>query len=283
MTPAPHIPDFALFGETESFPDLVHCEAFSARAPIHNWRISAHRHGHMAQLFIVDDGRIDAVIDGESATVQPQDFLYIPAQMVHQFTFKPNSTGLVISFPSATFDHVAGADELLRTRLAQWQAARLPKPARDVAQILVASSAMAGPFRAKRIFGLGQALLVFIAESAGYGDPTHTKQHPILARLDALISEQAAISMSPAHAADTLAVSTGHLSRLCRAATGRGAGAYIERKRMQEACRMLAFTQTPVSEIGFQLGYSDPSYFSKRFRHVVQTSPSEYRARFVNA
>ena len=80
--------------------------------------------------------------------------------------------------------------------------------------------------------------------------------------------------------ADALALSTGHLSRLCRQASGRGAAAYIEHHLMEEACRLLAFTALPVSDIGYRLGYADPSYFSKRFRIVRQQAPTEYRAQF---
>lgn len=43
------------------------------------------------------------------------------------------------------------------------------------------------------------------------------------------------------------------------------------------ACRMLVETNRPVCEIASVLGFSDPYYFSRKFRHVVGLKPTEYR------
>jgi AraC family transcriptional activator of pobA len=282
MKQDPDIPDFALFGETGVFPDLVHCEEFSARAPVHNWRISAHRHAHMAQLFVVESGRIEAQIEGEKTDVNPLEFLYIPPNMVHQFTFEPESTGLVVSITNAIFETQPIGNDTMTATLANWRVGRLPDYAHSLVNLIVTAWAKDGPFRAQRVMGLTQALLGFVAEAADDAAYPGRQSHPILLRLDALVAERRVANWSPADFAKALSVSTGHLSRICRAATGRGASAYIERKRIQAACRMLAFTQFPISEIGYQLGYGDPSYFSKRFRLVAQSSPTEYRARFAS-
>ena len=56
-----------------------------------------------------------------------------------------------------------------------------------------------------------------------------------------------------------------------------GAKAYIEQAVMGEASRLLAFTRLPMSEIGYRLGFDDPSHFSKRFRAARGLAPSAYR------
>ena len=48
---------------------------------------------------------------------------------------------------------------------------------------------------------------------------------------------------------------------------------------MEEACRLLAFTALPVSQVGYRLGYGDPSYFTRRFTRLQGQTPSAYRAR----
>jgi len=98
-------------------------------------------------------------------------------------------------------------------------------------------------------------------------------------KLDTLISQHMVDGWSAPDFAAALSLSTGHLSRLCRQATGLGAAAYIDRKRMVEACRLLAFTQLPISEIGYRVGYGDPSYLTKRFTRAQGLAPSAYRAR----
>ena len=55
--------------------------------------------------------------------------------------------------------------------------------------------------------------------------------------------------------------------------------AFLETAAMTEACRLIAFTRLPVAEVGYRLGYTDPPYFSRRFRARMGESPSAYRAR----
>jgi len=47
--------------------------------------------------------------------------------------------------------------------------------------------------------------------------------------------------------------------------------------KMQEACKLLKSTDLGVNEIAFQLGYSDPYYFSRAFKKTLGISPSAYR------
>ena len=47
--------------------------------------------------------------------------------------------------------------------------------------------------------------------------------------------------------------------------------------RMRHACILLDETNMTVREIAFAVGYRDSLYFSKVFRRIMKTSPSEYR------
>lgn len=53
---------------------------------------------------------------------------------------------------------------------------------------------------------------------------------------------------------------------------------YIRQKRIYHAARLLSGTDLPITEIAFVCGFSNPSYFSKQFRSLMDTTPSEYRA-----
>lgn len=268
------IPQYALFGETEHFPDVVHCEHFSARAPIHGWRISAHRHAHLAQVFLVNSGQIKASVDGQTLVLEAGHFLFVPANTVHKFIFQPDTEGSVISVPVSIIPAVPE----LRTGLSQIITGPTQVDLSGLADLLATALTGATPFRIQRAVGLVHSLLGLIAE-------TTTRDHsrsPRLLDLDQLIARNMSQGWGASDYAAALAISPGHLSRLCRTATGKGSAAYIERAVMEEACRLLAFSQLPVSEIGYRLGFSDPSYFSKRFHRAHATPPSGYRARLVS-
>jgi AraC-like DNA-binding protein len=52
---------------------------------------------------------------------------------------------------------------------------------------------------------------------------------------------------------------------------------YVTHLRIRDACRMLAETDAPVAEIANELGFGDPLYFSRKFRHFTGVTASQYR------
>ena len=268
------IPDFQLLGETAPFPDLAHCEPFAVRAPGYDWRIAPHRHRSMAQLFVVTEGRIDARIEDRAVTLRGGDLLFLPSGPVHAFDFRPGTEGHVLSLPVATLGAVAAVDDLGQALSGTIHG---PAPATLGALVAALSDALqdGGAFRTARVLGLVQTVLASVAAT---GRPAAVAD-PRLAAFDALIARHRSDGWPVADYAAALGLTPGHLSRLCRAATGRGASAYLASALMTEACRLLAFTALPVSEVGYRLGFPDPSHFAKRFRAIRGEAPSAYRAR----
>ena len=54
---------------------------------------------------------------------------------------------------------------------------------------------------------------------------------------------------------------------------------YVESKRLGSACRLLANTLMPVSEIAEIVGFSDSFYFSNLFKRRLKETPTQYRRR----
>lgn len=73
-------------------------------------------------------------------------------------------------------------------------------------------------------------------------------------------------------------LSPSHFSALFTRATGLGAVEYVKRLRSARARELLITTDDTVAEIAQAVGYSDAFYFSRQFRAVNGTSPSQYRA-----
>lgn len=58
---------------------------------------------------------------------------------------------------------------------------------------------------------------------------------------------------------------------------------YITSYRMQEACRMLAKTDTPVTEVAAECGLGASSYFGRQFKKKYGCTPMEYRRRWQDS
>lgn len=52
---------------------------------------------------------------------------------------------------------------------------------------------------------------------------------------------------------------------------------FLQNRRIEEACRLLAETGRSVSEIGESVGYSSTKFFNKVFKQITKCTPREYR------
>ncbi|WP_172329089.1 helix-turn-helix domain-containing protein [Mangrovicoccus sp. HB161399] len=283
MTAQNQIPEFDLFGETGGFPDVVHCEAIRDRAPRYGWSIAPHRHGGMAQVFLIEAGAARVLLDREHRKMAEGQALFVPAQVVHGFEFVDGTAGQVLSFPLPVLKAAAPGQGDLARQLSRPFIVETEPELSGLVGSFVRRFGESGLFRAPMLIALAQAVLVRMAELGGEGGarPATAAERQV-ARFEALIARHMSEGWKLADYASALSVTPGHLGRLCREAAGRGAGAHLDAAVMTEACRLLAFTQLPVADIGFRLGYQDPPYFSRRFRAVTGETPTAYRARFVS-
>lgn len=72
-------------------------------------------------------------------------------------------------------------------------------------------------------------------------------------------------------------VSESTLRRLFKTYMGKSIYAFTKETKILYAAHLLMTTTVSISEIGYQLGYESPSYFTKTFREVFGVSPQEYR------
>ena len=68
-----------------------------------------------------------------------------------------------------------------------------------------------------------------------------------------------------------------YLSSLFSNEVGMSIQEFLQRLRIEEACRLLSCTDLPVAEIAAAVGYQDTRHFSKVFRRYQTISPKEYR------
>ncbi|MBN9888167.1 helix-turn-helix domain-containing protein [Pelagibaca abyssi] len=273
------IPAFNLFGETSAFPDVIHCERVFDRARLHDWKISPHRHHQMAQVFHMEQGTARATLDGHDIKLGNGDFLYVPPQVVHGFTFDRGTEGIVLSLPSPVVQRL-GPDS---PALSAWLGAPHHGILSETAAGLIAQIAhlhdKSGTFRAQRLVALSHALLATLAEDGTQMPAPEQDMTRQMQRLDALISAHLTEGWSAADYAHALHMTQGHLNRIVRRDTGATLTQYLETAMMTEACRHLAFTRLPVAEVGYRLGYADPPYFTRRFRARMGETPTAYRTR----
>ncbi len=77
--------------------------------------------------------------------------------------------------------------------------------------------------------------------------------------------------------AEKLCITAHHLNLITKEVTGKTASEVIRARSILEAKRLLTFSDKTVSEIAFQLNYTDSSYFAKVFRAETHQSPITFK------
>lgn len=98
-----------------------------------------------------------------------------------------------------------------------------------------------------------------------------------IARVIRLIDENISLDLSLDWLAAEAGVSPYHLSRKFRKAMGIGLAEYTTSRRLHAACRLLAETRRPLSEIAYDCGFSSQSRMNSVFRQQMDVTPLEYR------
>ena len=81
--------------------------------------------------------------------------------------------------------------------------------------------------------------------------------------------------------ADALGVSVTHLRNSVKEKTGKSPGFILRQEIVLEAKRLLIHSELTAAEIGYNLGFEDPSYFGRFFKRESGLSPSAFRQRII--
>ncbi|HPG32506.1 MAG: helix-turn-helix domain-containing protein [Lentimicrobiaceae bacterium] len=82
--------------------------------------------------------------------------------------------------------------------------------------------------------------------------------------------------------AEKLNMTARNLNLITRSVFGKSATEIIETRKLREARRLLLTTEKSVSEIGFELGYNEKSYFSRVFRKKTGATPTAFRTQALD-
>ncbi|MFT4937732.1 MAG: AraC-like DNA-binding protein [Paraglaciecola sp.] len=120
-----------------------------------------------------------------------------------------------------------------------------------------------------------------------YGCSRHLEKTSIA--LSGMVALKAPVTFIRAHYMDKICMSQlaeiSHLSisaleRRFKKFLGKTPQTYITQVRLENAKRLLIETTLPISVVGEEVGFSDPSYFSRKFQQLFEELPSEFRQSF---
>ena len=285
---AQHLPTYLLYAEDAGLPpsDVMHAESIAERSSLHSWEIRPHRHEALFQLFHVDSGTAEVLLDGELHTLRGPGAITIMPLAVHGFRWTSDVRGTVFTMLESHIRQLLARDATLRDRLLQTRCARIPAARRrEVGQAVAALSdeyAQHAPWRATAVDAAMARLFVMLGRAL----PAAADKEPAVGargvahvqRLRTLVDERFREQPTLGELAGDIGITTTQLNRVCRAVLGHPALAVLHARICLEAQRELAYTTLSIKHIAYKLGFTDAGYFTRFFERETGATPSAWRA-----
>jgi AraC-like DNA-binding protein len=99
----------------------------------------------------------------------------------------------------------------------------------------------------------------------------------LVSHFQKLVSRHFLLKRKVTDYAGLLTVSANHLNRTVKEVTGKTASESIAEMLVQEAKAVLKYTEASVSEIAYQLNFSEPAAFNRFFKKMTGETPMLYR------
>jgi AraC family transcriptional regulator, transcriptional activator of pobA len=242
-----------------------------------------HRHDH-EELIIVTHGNPTHLVDFTSEILDPPVIVYIAQGKVHSFLPDMETRGWVIRYagefiPQSSFNFYSTFIDNVNYKL---DVDFCSTTMNDLCEIMLRENEQPLPDY-KMISHLLNAVLSKLesATKKQFLDENVTGNSQVITFNNFLqiLEYNYKRPVGVDFYADKLNMSARNLNLISQSVFGKSITDIIETRKLIEARRLLLNSEKSVSEIGFELGYSEKSYFSRVFRKKTGTTPTLFRNR----
>lgn len=247
-------------------------------------KTAPHRHKNYFEIIYFSEGAGTHTVDHLNYEVRPPVIFFVRRDQVHHFdlddSINPDGYVLIVktAFVQACTDpelkHLlasASAMSCLYLNTEPFIGLLFDMIARDCNQTT--------PYPGQQhcLEGLMKALLVRIIAAAQPALPVPTFRTDNYSAFRELLGQAVTPSRQVAYYAGLLNTSPQNLNAVCRKQSGQSASQVIAEFIISEARRLLVYTNSTISEIAFQLNFTDASHFVKYFKRHSGSTPQTYR------
>jgi AraC family transcriptional activator of pobA len=270
--------------------EKLHVSSFEEALRYRQNRHRPHRHDFY-QIFWMRHGAPSFNIDFYHFTLSARALVFVPPGAVHNFGEMNTAEGYILSFEEDFLEAEGFSLDLFaecppldpaqaRTVLAVAESsAELVH--RHCTQMFVESKAKQEGYKTATA-SLLRLLFVEVRRCLSNqpaGSSFH-KYSSLTARFLRLLNARPYRLTTASEVAKLMGVSRSWLNQLVRQETSKNLTDHLQGRLILESKRLLAHSDLNVSEIAYQLGCEDPSYFTRLFRQVEGVSPREFREEY---
>lgn len=241
-------------------------------------KTSPHKHNNYFEIIYLNKGSGSHTIDTKEYEIKPPVVFAIRKEQVHFWDIKSEPEGFVVIIKKYFIDDCL--DKEIKRLISELSShtCLFPKDngAFDIFRILLKEHQERTATKRPIIDGLLKALLGKLLESAA-PTPSKNANSTIFQKFIDLLSNESKLTNKVNHYASLLNTTPQNLNAICRKEKKQSATEILSEYIINEAKRLLHYTDFSVSEISFKLDFKDNSHFSKYFKRHVGNTPVGFR------
>ena len=250
--------------------------------------MDAHRDDHYL-FFIQQAGRSKGMVDFGLFTLQKNTLFFILPGQVHRYLdLDKTAIGWFVALDVGLVPEVFRAvleDPLLEKSPLRTDETVL-EPLLQCLQLVdrVTKQQPSPPYQKQMVHGLLTSFVAMVAALHTQKPKGLSEKMPrplaITQQFRKSLTQSFKTRRSPAEYATELNLSLSYLNEAVKATTGLSVSHWIQQEIVLEAKRLLYHSDSSVKEIAYELGYEDPTYFSRLFKKTVGKTPGDFREQY---
>lgn len=243
---------------------------------------AAHRHTYQEILW-VHEGKGAHSIDDQSFEIAKNTFYLIYKGQIHNFIKGNNLKGFLIRFNNEFLKEISPLERNTNFLVNKISVSEIEKVYFDnLAENIYQESLNETQQKESIIRHLLMALLYKLEEKKQSYQlqqiaSNTNSDDAIFIRFINLLEIEYTTSNDTEYFAYHLAISTRHLCSIIKKRSGKTTKQLLIDRRILEAKRLLAYTDIPLKQIAFQLGFDETAYFCRIFKRHTSLTPTEFK------
>lgn len=270
----------------------IHYDVLENLAAFYGRDMPVHRHAQYVQIHYIDRGVIDFHIDDKVYEVIGPSCFFTPASIPHSFRTDPSARGHVLTIHQSLAwqlmqDNVSREINTSLTEAICLERDRLPDEQKTQWTLLNSilediQLEWSGNQAAKELAleSLVRLLLIRLARLSFKRSASRTVDNEdlrLFRRFTDIIEEHYQEQWHLPRYTAEMAISESRLNQTCQRIANTSPKKLIHDRVIQESKRMLIFSNLSSNEICYQLGFSDPAYFSRFFKKQTGMTTQKFR------
>jgi AraC family transcriptional regulator, 4-hydroxyphenylacetate 3-monooxygenase operon regulatory protein len=270
----------------------IHCDVLGRMADFFGRDMPVHLHARFLQIHFIDAGESHFYIDDQVYHSQGPCCFLTPPSVPHSFMTEPGVSGYVLTLHESLIwqllhDSQHTHLEAERLQPIAIELRQLDQNGRKQWQRLIQTletlqdewngEASDKQFAIETLVRLLLLQLIRLAPEASESQMVNSEELRQFRRFSELIEREFRNRWPLGKYCSAIGVCESRLNHICQRVANCPPKRLIHDRMLQESKRLLLYSSHTINDIGFQLGFTDPSYFSRFFRKQTGLTPRDFR------